>query len=97
MVEPIQKVPPPQRCSEEELELVQDRFFKARCNEVQFLCGFEKEPISIEVSLLLDILMDLRGLRDYAAAPGDSPEERMDWHLEQIRAEFAVLRKLKKS
>ena len=87
MAELIDKVPPPQRCSPADLEALTDRLFLSRDLELPLYSG----PIA--VSLLLDILTDLRDLRNCLLAPGDSPEERVDWYLAQIHAEFMEARK----
>lgn len=82
--EPLDKVPPPQRVSDATVEEMTNVFMQARTDDAL-----------IPVSRLLDILMDLRDLRDNAKAPGDSPEERVDWHLWQINALFALVRRAK--
>lgn len=79
MADPIDKVPPPQRVSDEELERLTGVYMQSRTAEATLLVGD-----------LLDLLYDLRDVRDTLKAPPDDPAERVDWHLGQLGAEFAA-------
>jgi hypothetical protein len=95
VVDPVDKVPPPQRCSTADLEDLTDRLFVSRDHEVPLRSGdlkTDQESYPIAVSLLLDIVTDLRDMRSSAAAPADDPAERVAWHLAQLAAEFSAER-----
>lgn len=73
----IEKLPTSQRMKPEALEALTTFLFKS-----------QHDDESLNVGQILDALTDLRDLRHAMDGPADDPLERVNWHLEQLAAEF---------
>lgn len=73
----LEKLPTPQRMAPDALEALTQMLFESP-DDVE----------TLNVGQVLDAVTDLRDLRNAMAGPADDPRERVNWHLEQLAAEF---------